>query len=252
MADSELTDSNEHTGGEPKQKCTRTGPISQDEIAIEASCLVYKIITSVLHRSRVATKIELFQSMLYLFTGWAQYEAPVKQDTLKMEWDEISWPSTSSIMESLPKTYTLKGISIGLVNVIDAQQVDLENMKLLEQVIGEHPELTLLVEHDVVVEGKPRLLRYRLSMIEVGSKFFASFISCDSNGKAKDALTQDKNAFTLIILIAIGLRRLVEKAVHDTKEKAGILWANNTMSKGKRGRPKKRSMTDSTPFADQA
>ena len=250
VADSDVTDTNEDHGLDVKQKQTKTGPITREEIAVEASCLVYKIITAVLHRSRVAGKVELFQGLLYLFTGWAQYDAPVKQESLKMKWDDVAWPS-STLMDSLPKTHTIEGKNIARSNDLNVQQMDLENMKLLEKLISSHPQLSLLVEHDVIVEGTPRVLNYRINMIEVGSRFFTSYVSSDSHAKVNDALNVEENAFTLILLIAIGLHRLLQKAVHDSKEKDAVLWTNNTMSRGKRGRPKKQTLTDSTILVEE-
>jgi len=52
--------------GVGKSKSKITGPITCDEIAIEASCSVYKIITSLLHRSRASSRSCLFQHVLYL------------------------------------------------------------------------------------------------------------------------------------------------------------------------------------------
>ena len=52
-----------------KQKITRTGSLTQDEIATEAASMAYKIISSTLYRSRHASKLQLFHDLTYLFIG---------------------------------------------------------------------------------------------------------------------------------------------------------------------------------------
>lgn len=147
-----------------------------------------------------------------------------------------------------PTSFTNEGKNSTRADDLHIQQADLENMKLLANLISAHPQLSLLVEHDVIVEGTPRVLRYRIYMIEVASRFFASFVSIDPHAKVRDVLNIDGNAFTLIILIAIGLHRLLENSVHDCKKKNYVLWATNAMSKGKRGRPKKKTLTEALQF----
>lgn len=245
MTDTDVSDGIDQNPSDTKQKVSRSGPITREEISIEASCLVYKIITSVLHRSRLTSKTELFQSAFYLFTGWAQFDTPVKQDTMKLKWEELTYPSTS-FMKDLPKTKVLKETSTIRSNVIDVQQLDIDNLRILEQLISEHPELCLLVEHEVILEGRSSILKYRISMIEVACKFFASFIGTEPHAKAKNALNLDENAVVLIMLIAVGLRRLLEKAVVDRNENNYVPWSKNIITKGKRGRPKKKVAGDST------
>lgn len=248
VADSEATYGSEQIETETKQKGSRSGPITREEIAIEASCIVYKIITSVLYRARSSSKLELFQSLTYLFSGWSQFKTQVKQDNLKLKWAETAWESPT-YMDALPKTHVLPEARGRRHNSIDAQQVDVDNLKLLEKVIRDHPELVLIVEHDVIVEGMPKAIMFHISMIEVGCKFFSSFLGTESHARAKDALNRDKNSFTLILLLAIGLRRLLERAVHDLNEAVSVPWSENTSTStnGKRGRPKKNPVTESTP-----
>lgn len=50
-------DSSQSSG---KQKVSRSGPITKDEISTEAATMVYKIITSLLQKSRYASKIQLY------------------------------------------------------------------------------------------------------------------------------------------------------------------------------------------------
>lgn len=236
IADSESVDMGEPSGTATttgKTKINRTGPITRDEIAVEASFLLYKIITSLLHSARLAGRLDLFQSVLYLFTGWAQYDAPVSQATLKLQWEAVCYPSID-FLASLPKTRNHRFHS----NAIDNQQIDVDNLKILETVISDHPELSLLIEHDVLVDGKSRKLKTRISMIEVACKFFASYINGEMHAKAKETLCLDASALQMAVILGVGLRRLLEKAVADLNTQRSVLWASNSITKGKRGRPK--------------
>ena len=243
MADSNCTETNNSAAYNGKGKVTRTGPICRDEIALEASSLLYKIITSVLHRSRQTSKMELFQSLLYLFCSWSQYDAPVSQETMQLNWEESSHPNPK-FMDNLPVT-KMPQLERGLrLNAIDVQKMDLDNLKLLEGLITDHPELSLLVEHDVLVEGTVRTLKYRISMLEVASKFFASFISNEMHAKVKDALSSDKNVLKLVFVLAYGLRALIDKPIQDLVSQNCVPWANTIAVKKRRGRPKKRIISE--------
>lgn len=71
IADSESTEVREGGMSGAKAKTVQNGPITRDEICVEASCLVYKIIKSILYKSRFYSRLELLQSVLYFFTGWS-------------------------------------------------------------------------------------------------------------------------------------------------------------------------------------
>ena len=69
-----------------KQKVSRTGPLTQEEIATEAAAMVYRIITSTLSRSRQASKLQLYNDVLHLFVSWSAQESKVDQKTLRINW----------------------------------------------------------------------------------------------------------------------------------------------------------------------
>ena len=86
LGDSESMDMPESTNSSSTtHKITRTGPLTQNEIATEASAMVYKTITSTLYHSRDASKLQSFQNMTYLFVCWGQHGAPVEQKTVKVK-----------------------------------------------------------------------------------------------------------------------------------------------------------------------
>lgn len=129
-ADSEYIvtqDSSQSTG---KQKLSRSGPLTRDEIANAAAVMVYRRITSVLHRARAATKVQLFHDLTYLFTSWSHHGASSEQETIIIRWET----------ERVPNAHYLEDLSH--MKVISAQQrlqslghttcdVDLQNMEQL-------------------------------------------------------------------------------------------------------------------------
>lgn len=245
LGDNDSSDPVEQAASAGKAKAARSGPISRNEIAIEASCLVYKLITSLLHRARTVSRLCLFENLMYLFTSWAQFDAPVLQSTLSIGWEEISITS-ASWLEDLPKTTMISSSGKTGANSIDTQQSDVDNLKVLQQLIAIHPELSLIVEHDVLVDGKKRSLRYRISMLEVACNFFASYTNIEVHSKPKDTLSLDPNVLKMAVVIAFGLRRLLEKAVSDTKSQRGVPWGANRDINKRKGRRKTGGTTNST------
>lgn len=253
VCDNESVDASDSNVSATRQKPCRSGPITSDEIALEASCLVYKIITTILYRSRKTSKMALFQGVLYLFSTWDQFDAPVSQMSLKLRWRKQTFPAIDYLRD-LPMTEAIHANERLRPKPLSTQQIDMKNMWILEKFISEHPEFSLIVQHDVVVDGERRPLTYQINLIEVATKFFASFISIEAHPKTRDALCLDSKVFSLIITLAFGLRRLTEKAVHDMNESGGVPWARRntqqTTPRGKRGRPRKTTVTESTPLAD--
>lgn len=87
--------------------------------------------------------------------------------------------------------------------------MDLDILKRLEEVITDHPELLLLVEHNLLVDGKQRVLKYKINMVEMEAKFFSSFISSEMHAEVMDSLSTDKAVFKLLLILAFGLRALI-------------------------------------------
>ena len=236
--DSESVEAQENSQTSGKSKLNRSGPLTRDEIASEASLMVYKIITSLLYKCRPSTKQQLFNDLLYLFTGWAQHQATVNQATMKLKWvSEFS--GDVGYLKDLPKTMTIKVQDSYLRASTEGQKVDAENLRVLESLLHDHDELCLRVEHDVVVNGTVRRLEYRVNLIEVASTFIASYITLETNGKAKDSLNIDRDCLKPIVTIALGLRTLIERGVKDLCANAAVPWIHNVINKGTRGRPKK-------------
>lgn len=225
----------------------RSGPITNEEIATEASYMVAKIITGILYKCRPSSKLELFNNVLYLFTGWAQHDISIDQNSLQLKWLK---PASHDVdyMERIPTVRTVKLAELGKFPDSGRQQLDLNNMKRLESFIGKHPELTLVVEHDVNVCDKPRRLHRRISLIETITKLISSYCTLESNSKLRETLGIHKYCLKTVVVMALGLRKLMEKAVQDLNSKSLVLWSGNSGyvgTKGKRGRPKKSTTADS-------
>ena len=182
-----------------------------------------------------------------MFTGWAQPNVEVDQRSLEITWLK---PASHNIdyFNSIPTSKTFRLSELGRRPDSRRQQLDLDNLKRLESFIGEHPELTLVVEHDVLVGAKHRRLHRRINLIETTAKLVASYCTLESNSKCTNALGIHRNIFKIVFVLAVGLRRLMEKAISDLNRTRTVLWAGNSAVKGKRGkgRPKKSSSADST------
>lgn len=249
VGDSESLDMQDSSQSSGKPKVSRSGPLTHDEIATEAASMLYKIITSMLYRSRAASKVQLFHDVTYLFTGWGQHAVPIDQRTLKISWEK---PRTSEIdyIDSLPKTKIIppndRHSSFGQ----EVTQIDLDNIAHLQELISDHPELSLVIEHEVSVNGNVSFLRYRMNLIEVSCRLLAAYTTLESAAKGKDALRADKRCFKSIIVLSLGLRRLMNRAIDDLKSHSSVPWLDNFNTKGKRGRPKQ-SSSISANSADQ-
>ena len=236
--DEQSTDMLESSQSSGKQKVSHTGPLTQDEIATEAAVMLYKIITATLTKSRNATKMQLFHDVLYIFTGWSQFTDIVDQSTLNMRW-EGQLEQEKDYTTNLPWTKVVRLQDRRSNMGQDEEKSDLENLTHLQSIIGKHPELSLLVNHNVLVNGTKKILRYRVSLIEVACRALSAYITNESAAKAQYALCADKRSLKAVVVFALGLRKLMEKAVLDSNELQSVPWQGNTYpTKNKRGRPK--------------
>lgn len=246
--DNESTDRIDSNQSSLKMKMSKNSPITDDEIAIEAANMVYKCITTVLYNGRKTSKVQLFHDFLYLFTGWSQFKNSVDQKSLKLRWEN---PNNRSVhyLEQL-----------GSMNIVPPQhrfshmdsngeQKDLDNCRILKSFINEHPELTLKIEHDIIVDGSTRRLTYRRSLIEVVAKLISSFTFQESNSQAKFVLGVEKKGLKVISVMAIGLRKLVDGAIAEMNRTGTVMWAETVCAKAKGGRAKKSRRTTSNPSA---
>lgn len=243
MDDSEAMESSQSSA---RSKISRSGPITNDEVASEAAYMASKIITGILYKCRPCSKVELFNNVLYLFTGWAQHDMSIEQRNLEIKWLKQASHDVDYV-ENLQVTRSIRLTEVVAREDSAKQQLDLDNIKRLETFIGEHPELTIIVEHDVIVNEKPRRLRRHINLIETITKLIASYCTLESNSKSREALGVHKNCFKVIIVMAIGLRRLMERAVHDLNSSPSVPWAGNLTTKGKKGRPKKVCSSNGVP-----
>lgn len=246
----DMQDSSQPTG---KQKLSRTGPLTQNEIGTEAAVMVYKIITGTLYRSRYATKLQLFHDVLYVFTGWKQHTHSskelkvVNQSSLRLQWEGNN-EDEKDYTANIPSAKVVRPQDRRSNMGYDDEQLDVQNIANLESIIGRHPELSLIIEHDALVNGSTKLLRYRLSLIEVACRSLSAYITLESAAKFKYALCADKQSFKSVLVLALGLRRLMEKAVSDINDGQDVPWKDNCITtKPKRG---KRKQSNSTSPSD--
>ena len=240
MLDHETGLDSSQSSNKPKQN--RSGPLTKSEIATEGGAMVYRIITSLLYRSRAASKIQLFHDLTYLFIGWSQHGSPVDQKSLTITW-EAPLNTDIDYIDGLARTKVMRPYERGSVPRQEMDQSDLENVGHLENLISEHPELSIIIQHEVLVNATVCQLRYRMNLIEVACRYLAAYITLDSVAKGKDALSTDKHVLKLIIVLSIGLRKLLDEPIRDMASQRSVPWYDNNSAKGKRGRPKRTCST---------
>ena len=147
-------------------------------------------------------------------------------------------PTDIAYIDDLLRTSLISPNDRHLYSSHEFEKINLDNSVHLETLISQHPELSLVIEHDVMVDGTPRRLRHVVNLIEVVCRSMASFVTLDSAAKAKDALCLDKRCLKVLTVLAIGLRRLMEKTVTDLQTKESVVWANNKCTRVKRSRRK--------------
>ena len=228
-------------------KVNRNGPINRDEIAIEAAEQLCRRITDVLHKSRETSKRQIFTDLLYLFTGWAQFtNVKVNQKNMGLRWAKEG-VECLKYMDSLPVMKCIRLEERFLELGPTHEQVHIDNLKALHKVIKDHPELTLIADHDVVIDdgtkskrnATVRRLSFHISLIEVAAKFLSSYTSLDCNSKVKYILGVDGQVVRLAVVFALGLRNLLEGAVADLNRTNSVLWADNVNPSSKRGKKPK-------------
>lgn len=248
--DSDTTDTHDSNHSNSKPKVNRSGPLTHDEIATEAASILYRVITALLYRSRAASKVQLFHDLTYLFSGWGSHNAIVDQSTLTINW-ESNLATDVDYVNTLPRTKIILPNDRRSAQGNDVHQIDLDNIAHLQTIISEHPELSLIIQHEVLVDGNARTVRYRLSLIEVACRTLSAYITLESAARGKDALCADKRSFKAIMVLALGLRRLMKNSIELLNSHNFVPWLNNTNAKGKRGRPRRSGAVTQNNSEDQ-
>ena len=149
--------------------------IGRQEIACEVASMVYKLITNVLHKCGDSAKIQLVYDVLYLFTGWgtgnnAGNQKNINQKTLRMHWKD---GSETEDIDYVRRTHYTKEMRIQdryNMNMFEAEETNDENKKILRMFIRDHPEMCLIVQHDVYVSGEHKRLRFSIYIVDVVCK----------------------------------------------------------------------------------
>ena len=148
------------------RKPNRIGPLTRNEIANESASMLYRITTSMLSRSRNASKLQIFHDLSYLFVSWSNHGCQVDQKSLSIAW-EAPFTEDVDYIDCVARTKVLRHYEKRAMKRRELDQMDLDNISHLEVLISEHPELSLVIEHGVMVNGAVTRLRFRMSLIEV-------------------------------------------------------------------------------------
>lgn len=82
----------------------------------------------------------------------------------------------------------------------------------------------LILEHDVLVSGRTRYLRYYVNIIEIVSKLLASLTSSGTNGRSEDILNVHTSRLKVIMIMSIALRELIDRTIEETNGDGTVMW----------------------------
>ena len=155
----------------------------------------------------------------------------------------MKWESTHSndidYTDELPRTKIIRPHDLHLAMGQEVEQADLDNITHLESLISKHSELSLLIEHYLLVNGKVNYLHHRVNLIKVACRQLAAYVAFESAAKGKDALGADKKSLKAIVVLALGLRKLLDKPVRDSNLHNEVAWINNFYPKSRKVRSKR-------------
>ena len=211
----------------------RDTQLTRADIACEAAGLVYKLITNLLYRGRDAGKLQIFHDLLYVFTGWSQYATNISQGSLKLKWQERSSKSVE-FMNNVPQMGELKLLDRLDASCLHSEDIHTGNMNKLSTVLKQHPEMALLVQHDVNVGGKVNKFRHYINIIEVVTKLVTAFCTLETNAEKNDIrniLSVNATSLKLIVVISIALRELVDRTMKDVRTDGSVMWENYVTGK---------------------
>lgn len=223
--DHAMSTSSRRTGTSTKGRSRKKGTDLRREIGVEAATQVYRLITSHLHKGRDAYKLQLFHDVMYVFSVWAHHQNRIKQNTLRIQWMENSCSSFDYLME-IPQMVEVKVQDKFHGESIESEDVAASNMKNVSQFIKEHPEMTLIITHDVRVDGKITSLRFFVSVIEVAAKLVAAFCTVDSNSRIRDILNTHEDSFKVVVVVAHALRSILDRTMKELHDDKSVKWAD--------------------------
>ena len=193
--------------------------------------------------------MQMFHDVFYIFTGWSQHQKKIDQRSLKISWME-SRSQCVQFLESIPLMREVKMQERYYSETIRSEEIHKYNLKLVSKLIDQHPEMTLVVSHEVTVDGHVKQIRFLTNVIEVSAKLVASFCTLDSNSRATDILCVHSRGLNVVMIIALALRAIISRTIEDTNRDGSVMWAGSVTKKRKGGR-KGRGRSDTVDEAGQ-
>lgn len=221
-----------------RQKVQKSTTITPYMISCEAAGMVYKVITNILHRGRDACKIQLFHELLYPFSSWSQFNAPVSQTSLRLEW-QAAEPRIAEMSANSPTMEEVRPLDRFQNNQLTLNETDRNNLGSMERFLRKHQGMNLVVEHNVKVSGETRNLRTSFNLIAVAAELITSFCTLENNSKPEAVLGYHRDSLKVIVTVSFALRRLLSPCVDDANSGRTVPWAEGVRLKNKRGRKKK-------------
>ena len=147
---------------------------------------------------------------------------PVDQRSLELSWLKQASCSVD-FMDTVLTVKTFRLADAHSYSDTKRQQLDMDNLKRLESFIGSHPEFKIVAQHDVIVCEQTQSLHRRISLIETITKLISSYCSLLSNSKSTNTLGIHIYCLKIVIVMAIGLRRLMETSINDLNTSKVVL-----------------------------
>lgn len=209
-----------------KEKGSKDGTVTRDVIALSAASMVYSLITSVLHKARDACRLQIFHDLFYVFSTWSQFKSKISQNTLKVSWYERA-SGGFDLSRGVPEVSEVR-VQDRLYGNSEVEDVSGENCRLLVELMKQHPEMCLVVEHEVTVKGikTPKPLRYFVNLIEVVSKMLGAFSCVESNCSPEEILSVDKDALKVVYVISTALRNIIDETLKTVKANEPVPWVS--------------------------
>ena len=146
-----------HEGGKKKPSGSRTNFLQQsnedNKVQNHVAVKLYKEVIENMHDSRFHSKSALFEELLYLFISWKRTGLKLDQDATKMSW-YIEYDKDVHLvpMSRIPLTDTSTNLKVvGSSATAAATKVNTLNVENLTDVITAHPEMILVVSHEVII-----------------------------------------------------------------------------------------------------
>jgi len=211
-------------------KQIRKGKFDRADDALFAMRTLYSTITKHLNESRKAGSAEFYDVVGYLFADWSTFRnCPVKDCDLSLTWAADAADSVVVNINDIPDCHMH---TAGMDDRTEKNEI------LYNTFLDSHPELILIVEHDVMVrvgarsscsrrhpgEEKKRWKR-GIHLMDAAAYFMKSFCLYDKSEAIAELLSYHRRSIAVLYVFATVLREVLDTRVGRTINRKGNLAA---------------------------